>query len=122
MSNRGYSSSAGGYGAQNYYMRPSYQNGGYDQDQRYYAQGGGGGGGRPYDRPERPERPEYYDRNNGNGYGGGYGGGYNGGYAGSSGSGYGGYGAHRGGGNTAYGDEISFRPWDQTYRYVIFFF
>lgn len=117
MSNRGYSSSAGGYGQQNYYTtRPSYQNGGYDQDQRYYAQSGGsgGGGGRPY----RPERPEYYDTGNtGNGYGGGYGGG--GGYTGSSGSGSGsGYGGHRGG---AY-DEISFRPWDQTYRYVMHFF
>lgn len=92
MSNRGYSGSSG-YSPQNYYMRPGYQSGGgYEQDRydRYYGQG------RPYERPERPERPEYYGGSN---------------------SGSGSYGGHRGGSSSSHGyDDLSFRPWDQTYR------
>lgn len=96
MSNRGYSNSVGGGYAppSNYYPRPSGGSG---------VSGGSGGyhsggydqdryysQGRPYDRPERPDRPEYYDRP--------------GGYRPGASNSYGGY------------DDVSFRPWDQSYR------
>lgn len=61
-------------------------------------------------RPNNYEnRPEYYDR----GYGS-----YNGASGGASSTGY------RGGYSTgnSYNDDRLFRPWDQTYRYVIRFF
>lgn len=87
MTNRGYSSSAGGYGPRNPQMRPNYN--GYDQD-RNYGQGGRpyGGQGQGQGQAQRPDQPEYYDRP-------------------SSGGGSGGSPPH---------DDYSFRPVDQTYR------